>query len=274
MDQESIGRAVCGPDAWRKMSDVSASSRGSVWPMAAASSPVFGPAEKMMNMSLPSYAAYGCAAVLLAMAPLAGLCAADGGPAGARDAAQGVLSKKAAVEQVRQRCAAPQDARQWNYYGAAAFIWLSGNADYVYAAEQILAGQPALPAEQGVLDATVSPSACAAFAKRVFDGAEDVTRQNPAWAQALGTYLAKHPVPEAVRAERETRTGCTKSRLNAGLQLDEVSRLCACLGSAFVEATTPAQRRAYWKAVADKDQAETARWLKIIMPAARRCQAP
>jgi hypothetical protein len=185
-------------------------------------------------------------------------------------AAEIALTQKAAIEAFRERCAS--GAPRQTLYVKAAVFWLSENDDPVYAAEQV--EFDAKKRLRRLAEVDVSSAECLPFAKSIFDGQQNVRHRTPRAFDYLSKHLATHPMPEAKWAERETRVGCMKGGLNRGQSFDRLSIHCECVGRTSVETTTPEGRKAYWKAVSDKDETKTSQWLAKFMPSMMKCPPP
>lgn len=199
---------------------------------------------------------------------------ADTGNSDQTQAAKYVLSKRAAIEQLHRACKADAGAKQFAYYRAAEFIWLSDNADAIYAADKVLNGKTGdIAPSTELMAATQTEDACLSLSKRIFDGAENINKAAPAVSKILSAYLAQNPIPEDKWSARETKFGCVKSALNAGKAVDEVTGCCTCLGDEYVKTTTAQQRAAYLKAVNEQNQEEMTKLKKaLIPPVLQRCE--
>jgi len=191
------------------------------------------------------------------------------------DAAKFVSSRKAAIEGLQKRFDSAVGSKRYHYFKAAEFIWLSENADVIYAANKILDGRTdKIGASQEIISSSETPNACVTLSRKIFAGSESIQATAPKAFSVLTDYLTKHPVPEEIWAERETKVGCMKRGLNDGNNVDAIAGYCGCIGSEFVKTTSASQRKAYWKAIEDKDQEEINIWVKTITPFAMKCKTP
>jgi hypothetical protein len=180
------------------------------------------------------------------------------------------------IETLSELCVA-KDPGNARYHEVAAFSWRSENRDALYVARTAAKrlGPGAMRRTEAIevsLDA--SPDACVTHSKNVLAGEMNLGQTAPEAERALLDDLAKHPMPEPEWAERETAIGCIKRALNENGDYKVAVRRCECTGKAFVEATTAAERQAYWKSIEEgKEESQWSLLARKLPDLMRRCGA-
>jgi hypothetical protein len=178
------------------------------------------------------------------------------------------------IETLGELCVA-RDPKNARYHQVAAFFWRSENRDALYVARTAAARLP--PGATRRTDAVEvslepSPDACVKHSRGVFDGALNLGQTAPEAERALLEDLAKHPMPEPEWAARETAIGCIKKSLNDDMDYAVALRRCECAARAFVEASTPAERKAFHGMLEEGREEAQWDWLAKKLPALmKRC---
>ena len=178
------------------------------------------------------------------------------------------------IETLSELCVA-KDPGNARYHEGAAFFWRSENRDALYVARTAVKRLgPGATRRTVAVEVSLdsSPDACVTHSKSVLAGEVNLGQTAPEAERVLLDDLAKHPMPEPQWAERETAVGCIKRALNENMDYRVAVRRCECTAKGFVEATTPAERQAYWKSLEAGQEEAQWEWLSKKLPALmKRC---
>ena len=178
------------------------------------------------------------------------------------------------IETLSELCVA-KDPGNARYHEGAAFFWQSENRDALYVARTAVKRLgPGATRRTVAVEVSLdsSPDACVTHSKSVLAGEANLGQTAPEAERALLDDLAKHPMPEPQWAERETVVGCIKRALNENMDYRVAVQRCECTAKGFVEATTPAERQAYWKSLEAGQEEAQWEWLSKKLPALmKRC---
>ncbi len=169
------------------------------------------------------------------------------------------------IETLSELCTGkdPENAR---YHEVAAFFWRVENRDALWVALTAEGSSKSRTPEPARVSLELSSDACVTQSRSVFAGEQGLGRRAPEAERVLLAYLAGHPIPEPEWAERETALGCINRALNENMDYHVAVRRCECTGRAFVDATTPAERQAFWKSLEEGKEESQWEWLSKKLP--------